>query len=92
MITASVVWQTPMIDTQGFMYMHTCIKKYYMYGHFELHFSIQLADFKTSRQSGLSAAKNDMRHTSMLFTGTTKSPFSTPHMYLYNYWAELYIF
>ena len=26
MITASVVWQTPMIDTQGFMYMHTCIK------------------------------------------------------------------
>ena len=28
----------------------------------------------------VSAAKKDMRHTSVLFTGTAKSPFSTPHI------------
>ena len=27
----------------------------------------------------VSAAKEDVRHTSVLFTGTAKSPFSTPH-------------
>ena len=37
-----------------------------------------------------SVAKKDMQHTNVLFTGTTKSPFSTPHTYLYNYWADLY--
>ena len=28
----------------------------------------------------VSAAKKDMRHTSVLFTGTAKSPFSIPHI------------
>ena len=28
----------------------------------------------------LSAAKEDMRHTSVLFTGTPKSPFATPRI------------
>ena len=28
----------------------------------------------------MSAAKEDVRHTSVLFTGTAKSPFSTPHI------------
>ena len=28
----------------------------------------------------VSAANKDMRHTSVLFTGTAKSPFSTPHI------------
>ena len=28
----------------------------------------------------VSAAKKDVQHTSVLFTGTAKSPFSTPHI------------
>ena len=28
----------------------------------------------------MSEAKKDVRHTSVLFTGTAKSPFSTPHI------------
>ena len=28
----------------------------------------------------VSMAKNDVRHTSVLLTGTAKSPFSTPHI------------
>ena len=28
----------------------------------------------------VSAVKKDVRHTSVLFTGTAKSPFSTPHI------------
>ena len=31
-------------------------------------------------QGRVSAAKEVMWHTSVLFTGTTKSPFSTPHI------------
>ena len=30
--------------------------------------------------SRVPAVKEDMRHTSVLFTGTAKSPFSTPHI------------
>ena len=30
----------------------------------------------------VSAAKKDVRHTSVLFTGTAKSPFSTPHIFI----------
>ena len=30
--------------------------------------------------SRVSAAKKNVRHASVLFTGTTKSPFSTPHI------------
>ena len=30
--------------------------------------------------SRVSAAKEDVWHTSVLFTGTAKSPFSTPHI------------
>ena len=35
---------------------------------------------KGIKTHGLSAAKEDMWHTSVLFTGTAKSPFSTPHI------------
>ena len=35
-------------------------------------------DIKT--RGRVSAAKKDVRHTSVLFTGTAKSPFSTPHI------------
>ena len=33
--------------------------------------------------SHVSAAKKDMRHTSVLFTRITKSPFSAPHTYIF---------
>ena len=34
--------------------------------------------FKIKTHGHMSAAKKDLQHTSELFTGTTKSPFSTP--------------
>ena len=41
-------------------------------------FSLWQISIKT--HSLVSAAKKDVRHTSVLFTGTAKSPFSTPHI------------
>ena len=40
--------------------------------------------FRSYNHGRASAAKKDVRHTSVLFTGTTKSPFSTPHISLTN--------
>ena len=37
-------------------------------------------DIKTYVYGCVSVAKKDVRHTSVLFTGTTKSPFSTSHI------------
>ena len=39
-----------------------------------------LLEPKIKTHSRVSAAKEDVRHTSVLFTGKAKSPFSTPHI------------
>ena len=40
----------------------------------------------------VSAAKKDVRHTSVLYTGTAKSPFSTPHICIITGPISSYIF
>ena len=38
----------------------------------------------------VSVAKKDVRHTSVLFTGTAKSLFITPHISITMYWTNFY--
>ena len=42
-------------------------------------------------QSCVSSQERNAAHQlRVLFTGNAKLPYSTPHIYLYNYWADLY--
>ena len=46
--------------------------------------------FEIKRHGCVSAAKKDVQHTGVLFTGTSKSPFSTSHKY--NYWSNKFTY
>ena len=62
--------------------------------HARVHAHTHTHTHNISRHSRVSAAKKDVRHTSVLFTGTAKS-WPPPHSYLYKYYTgfyEIYVF
>ena len=45
---------------------------------------------KKYQDTWLYVSGQDMRHTSVLFTGTAKSPFLTPHLSITMHWTNFY--